>query len=118
MNRPDLPPPASLASENNTFHEPWQAQAFAMTIALHQKGLFSWKEWATCLSAQLGELGAAEDGSDYYRRWLSALEKLLSDKGVAAGSEIDALAASWQRAAHATPHGKPILLENDPHSVG
>ena len=26
----------------------------------------------------------------------------------------DHLAAAWQRAAHATPHGKPILLENDP----
>ncbi|TIR98823.1 MAG: nitrile hydratase accessory protein, partial [Mesorhizobium sp.] len=22
--------------------------------------------------------------------------------------------AAWERAAHATPHGKPILLENDP----
>ena len=24
------------------------------------------------------------------------------------------MAAAWERAAHATPHGKPILLENDP----
>jgi hypothetical protein len=33
---------------------------------------------------------------------------------VAGASEVDNLAAAWQRAAHATPHGKPILLENDP----
>ena len=28
--------------------------------------------------------------------------------------DVDAVAAAWERAAHATPHGKPILLENDP----
>ena len=60
---------------------------------------------------------AASDGSDYYEHWLAALEKLLAAKGVAATSEVDTLAAAWERAAHATPHGKPILLENDPGQV-
>src|SRR5579862_8977484 len=27
------------------FREPWEAQAFAMTLALYRKGLFSWPEW-------------------------------------------------------------------------
>ena len=44
----------------------------------------------------------------------AALEKLLAAKGVAAPPDVDRLAEAWQRAAHATPHGKPILLENDP----
>ncbi|TGP23242.1 MULTISPECIES: nitrile hydratase accessory protein [unclassified Mesorhizobium] len=96
------------------FAEPWQAEAFAMTVALHGKGLFSWSEWAEALSAEVKKPGAAADGHDYYERWLAALEKLLSRKGVARKGDVDELAAAWERAAHATPHGKPILLENDP----
>ncbi|TIT19942.1 MAG: nitrile hydratase accessory protein [Mesorhizobium sp.] len=96
------------------FAEPWQAEAFAMTVALHDKGLFSWSEWADALSAEVKKPGAASDGHDYYEHWLAALENLLSAKGVAGKGDVDALAAAWERAAHATPHGKPILLENDP----
>ena len=66
------------------------------------------------LSAEVKKPEAAADGHDYYDRWLAALEKLLVAKGVAQTPEVDALAAAWERAAHATPHGKPILLENDP----
>ena len=100
--------------DSPVFDEPWQAQAFALVVALHEKGLFSWGEWAGALSAEVKEPDAAPDGHDYYERWLAALEKLLAVKGVAAGADVDALAAAWQRAAHATPHGKAILLENDP----
>lgn len=96
------------------FAEPWQAEAFAMTVALHDKGLFSWTEWAKALSAQVKKPGAAPDGHDYYEHWLAALENVLASKGVAATADVDAMAARWERAALATPHGKPILLENDP----
>jgi nitrile hydratase accessory protein len=96
------------------FAEPWQAQAFALTVALHDKGMFSWDEWAQALSAAVRKADAAPDGRDYYERWLAALEGLLAAKGIAASPDIDALAAAWRRAAHATPHGKPVLLENDP----
>jgi len=98
------------------FAEPWQAQAFAMTVSLHTAGLFSWSEWAEALSFEVKRPDAAADGHDYYERWLAALEKLLAAKGAASPADVDALAAAWQRAAHATPHGKPILLENDPHA--
>jgi nitrile hydratase accessory protein len=90
------------------FAEPWQAQAFAMTLALHQRGLFTWPEWAAALGAAI----ARED--DYYTAWLAALEGLLAERGVAAATEVDSLAAAWSRAAAATPHGMPIVLENDP----
>ncbi|QKC79882.1 nitrile hydratase accessory protein [Mesorhizobium loti] len=100
------------------FAEPWQAEAFAMTVALHDKGLFSWGEWADALSAEVKKPGAAADGHDYYEHWLAALEALLASKGLAAKPDVDAMAQAWERAAHATPHGKPILLENDPHITG
>ncbi|MDX8444995.1 nitrile hydratase accessory protein [Mesorhizobium captivum] len=100
--------------DSPVFAEPWQAEAFAMTVALHDKGLFSWSEWAEALSAEVKKPDAANDGHDYYEHWLAALEKLLSRKEIAGKGEVDELAAAWERAAHATPHGKPILLENDP----
>lgn len=112
MSRPEGEVPAVF--EDPVFAEPWQAEAFAMTVALHDKGLFSWSEWADALSAEVKKPDAASDGHDYYEHWLAALEKLLSRKGIAGKGEVDALAAAWGRAAHATPHGKPILLENDP----
>ena len=89
-----------------------------MTVALNERGLFSWAEWAAALSAEVKQPDAAADGSDYYDCWLRALEKLLAAKGVAASGDVDRLAEAWQRAAHATPHGKPILLENDPEHFG
>ncbi len=105
-----MPPGA----EEQVFAEPWQAQAFAMTVALHDHGLFSWSEWAEALSREVKQPGVRADGQDYYDCWLRALEALVAAKGVAGQTEVDALAEAWQRAAHATPHGKPILLENDP----
>jgi len=96
------------------FDEPWQAEAFAIVVALHERGVFTWTEWAEMLSQEVKQPGAAADGSDYYQCWLRALERLLAARDIAATSEIDRLAAAWQRAAHATPHGRPILLENDP----
>jgi nitrile hydratase accessory protein len=105
---------AAADADAPVFAEPWQAEAFAMVVALNERGLFSWNEWADALSAEVKSSDAAPDGSDYYERWLRALEKLLAAKGVAGVGEVDALAAAWKRAAHATLHGKPILLENDP----
>lgn len=96
------------------FAAPWQAEAFAMAVALNEKGLFTWTEWAEFLSAELKKPGTAEDGSDYYDCWLRALEALMAKKGIAAPVDVDRVTASWHRAAHATPHGQPILLENDP----
>jgi len=109
---PGLP----VDSDGPVFAEPWQAQAFAMVVALHERGLFSWDEWAHTLSAELKAPDAAADGSDYYDCWLKALERMLAAKGVAEAPEIDDLTEAWHRAARATPHGRPILLANDPQA--
>jgi len=96
------------------FPEPWAADAFAITVHLHEKGLFAWGEWAGRLSAELHKPGRAPDGSDYFDCWVAAISSLLVAKGIADADAILALQKSWQRAAEATPHGKPIALENDP----
>nr|WP_244577888.1 nitrile hydratase accessory protein [Hoeflea halophila] len=106
--------PVGSGPDAPVFAEPWQAQAFALAVALHQRGVFTWSEWAAELSRQVARPNAAQDGSDYYQHWLAAIEALLSQKGVTGSEMIDAVSHAWQRAAHATPHGQPILLENDP----
>jgi nitrile hydratase accessory protein len=99
------------------FEAPWQAKAFAMTLVLYGRGLFTWSEWASTLAAEITRAqttGDPDDGSTYYQHWLAAIERLVVDKGVATSDHLVARRAAWDRAAHATPHGQPILLENDP----
>lgn len=113
---PSQPAPLREAGEDGAvFDAPWQAQAFALTVHLHERGLFEWGEWVEHFSAIL-KAEQLEDSSndDYYRCWLKALEALLASKGLADGSTIEAVTNAWHRAARATPHGQPILLENDP----
>ena len=82
-----------------------------MTVALNARGLFTWTEWATALAEEIRRAqgaGDPDDGSTYYRHWLAA------DKGLTSAAALEARRAAWDRAAHATPHGTPIRLENDP----
>jgi nitrile hydratase accessory protein len=100
-------------SEGPVFEEPWQAQAFAMTLALHERGHFTWPEWAQYLSRAIRSAQAQGDpdtGETYYRHWLAALEQLLLDKGLAEPLALAALRQAWRVAAEATPHGLPIVL--------
>lgn len=106
----DAVPSIPRDNRGPVFSEPWQAQAFAMTVALYDAGRFTWPEWAELLSAQLREAGTAQDGEDYYHHWLSALEQMSSAKGLTTDAELSQRKAAWDRAAHATPHGEPIVL--------
>ncbi len=95
------------------FAEPWQAQAFAMTLALYERGLFTWPEWADALSAEIKVAQAAGDpdrGDTYYHHWLAALERMVTMKGAATRPDLNAMRDAWDRAAKATPHGEPIEL--------
>jgi nitrile hydratase accessory protein len=97
------------------FPEPWNAEVFALTVQLHRNDLFSWSQWAEALSFELNKSGRCQLGSDYFDCWCDALCNLLVDRGILDTAQIAQMQASWKRAAEATPHGKPILLENDPH---
>ena len=95
-----------------TFREPWQAQAFALTLELHAAGHFTWQEWSRYLGTAIRSDGTpGESGDDdYYRHWLSALERLLADKGLVSDAEHRRRQHEWDRAARNTPHGRPITL--------
>jgi nitrile hydratase accessory protein len=95
------------------FREPWEAQAFAMALALHERGLFSWTEWAAALADQIKRAQAAGDpdtGETYYRHWLATLEYLVAVKGVATTETLHRYRDAWDHAADRTPHGMPIEL--------
>ena len=95
------------------FREPWEAQAFAMTLALHERGLFTWPEWADALAAHIRAAqatGDADTGDTYYHHWLAALEALVATKGASSASELAHWREAWDHAAERTPHGQPIVL--------
>jgi nitrile hydratase accessory protein len=121
---PDLSalPTLPRDEEGPVFRAPWEAQAFGMTLALYERGLFTWKEWADRLAVEIA--GARErdvdldrqgrsidDGTRYYEFWLTALEKLVDDKKLVLDVELAIRRDEWAQAAAETPHGKPVELK-------
>lgn len=91
-------------AEGPVFREPWEAQAFALAVRLHEQGLFTWPQWAAALADQIKHAqgrGDPDTGETYYRHWLAALEALLADRHVVEPATLDArataIAAAQQR---------------------
>lgn len=126
MSRPDprFDPAAARAAaaavpgvpqdeQGPVFREPWEAQAFAIALALNRRGLFTWNEWASTLGEEIRRAQSAGDpdtGETYYRHWLATLERLVAEKGVANRATLERYRDAWDRAADRTPHGMPIEL--------
>ena len=109
----DAVPAIPRDAEGPVFRAPWEAQAFAMTVMLHERGHFTWKEWAARLADEIAAAksrGEEDDGHRYYHFWLAALEKLVADKRLILTDELLERKDAWDRAARSTPHGKPIEL--------
>jgi nitrile hydratase accessory protein len=109
----DPMPAIPRGPEGPVFREPWEAQAFAMAVTLHERGHFTWKEWSERLAGEIGrarQRGQPDDGSQYYLYWLATLEKIVAEKGIVSADELSRRKAEWDEAARATPHGRPIEL--------
>ena len=106
LSSPTLPPLETPVFPAATFAEPWEAQAFALVVSLHEGGLFAWSEWGDALAE---EIARAPD-APYYESWLTALEALLARKNIASAAHQAATQTAWAQAAAATPHGSPIDL--------
>ena len=123
MPAPALPgqplPNLPRDGDGPVFAEPWQAQAFALTLNLYEAGHFTWSEWAQTLSAEIEAAKARGDpdlGDTYYHHWLAALERLVAEKGLTQSRELVDRKAAWKRAFLHTPHGQPVVL--GPHASG
>ena len=105
---------ALLRGDGPAFREPWEAHAFALAVKLHERGLFTWREWADALAEQIAaakQRGDPDRGDTYYLHWLAALESLVAAKGAATVPELQRTAQAWDHAADRTPHGQPIELK-------
>jgi nitrile hydratase accessory protein len=100
------------------FAEPWQAQAFAITVSLAKRGCFTWSEWTATLAAEIArarDAGGPSNGEGYYRRWLAALETLVAAKGLVGAEELARRKDEWEHAVAHTEFGKPIELHRHDH---
>lgn len=96
-------------NEEPVFREPWEAQAFALTVALHERGAFSWPEWSAALAEEIERAGDA----GYYHSWLRALERLVAERQLTDAATLERYRHAWEHAAERTPHGTPIELADE-----
>jgi nitrile hydratase accessory protein len=102
-----------MSVEERVFREPWEAEAFAIAVELHERGLFSWPEWAEALASEIQaaqERGDPDTGETYYHHWLAALERLVVAKQATSAATLARYRQAWKHAADRTPHGTPIEL--------
>lgn len=99
-------------SEGPVFREPWEATAFALVLRLHEAGHFTWAEWTEALSAEIRAAQGAQRpaGDTYYLSWLTALERLTTQKGLTDAATLFERKEAWHHAYLATPHGQPVEL--------
>lgn len=121
MSAPDTPASrealSSIASiprdvDGPVFPTPWAARAFAIAVALNERGVFTWSEWSETLGPKVA-VSTQENAADpeaYWKAWLAALEDILSRKEVTTNSDLLDLKEAWREAAERTPHGQPIEL--------
>ena len=113
MNRPET---GLLRDETGAvFAEPWEATALALATRLQEAGHFSAEEWAETLGDEIAAAQASgdpDDGTTYYRHVLAALERLVTEKGIAAADALAARKAAWQEAYAQTPHGEAVRLKS------
>ena len=112
---PSLRPPTD--ERGAVFNAPWEAQAFALTLALYERGAFTWPEWAAELAQAIRDAhlhGDPDTGATYYQHWLTALERITAAKGLVTATVLSERRTDWAEAARRTPHGTPIVLPTPP----
>jgi nitrile hydratase accessory protein len=112
----DAVPTIPHDTQGPVFREPWEAQAFALALALHDRGLFTWTEWAATLGEEIKKAQAGGDpntGATYYHHWMTVLERMVAEKGVTTPQALTRYYQAWDRAADRTPHGTPIELRSE-----
>lgn len=91
---PDQPPAqvgaeAMLAIPRDSlgpvFRERWEGLAFALALALADRGTFDWAEWAELFGQEIKDARGDDDrGAHYYGYWVAALEQIVAQKGLSA----------------------------------
>ena len=74
-------------SEGPVFREPWEAQAFAMALTLHARGLFTWPEWSAALAAEIAKEAVASG---------KTIRQLVVEKGIFSSEDLDMILDPWE----------------------
>lgn len=82
------------ANGEMVFAEPWESRAFGLALALSTEGHYEWAAFRQSLIRSIAQWESAHDTADpewsYYERWLEALERMLTERGLVAPEEITA----------------------------
>lgn len=87
------------------FAEPWNARAFALVLALSERGLFTLKDFQAELIDRIGtheKLGCIRTDEEYYTHWVEALTALLRRRGLLSAEAVSAMEANLLAVAAAT----------------
>ena len=116
MNQLDNPiGPLRYRDGQPVFQEQWHAQVIAVVELLLAEGRITPSVWSETLGAELDKRsrdGEPDSDATYYGAFLSALESILDQYGIALRSEVDNRESDWRHAYLSTPHGKPVALKD------
>jgi nitrile hydratase accessory protein len=70
------------------FEAPWEARAFGVAVALHEKGVFEWRVFSEALTTEIATAEQAGEASSYYERWVRALRQVTTEGELLRGEEI------------------------------
>lgn len=105
--------PISNAPEAPAFSEPWQAQAFALAVALQDAGVIDRAQWTKAFSEAIAAAeasGGVIDAERYHRLWVETLEALSVAQAGLSPRRIGETQEAWAQAYRRTPHGQPVEL--------
>jgi nitrile hydratase accessory protein len=95
----DAAPP--MANGEVVFEAPWQGRVFGMARSLCESGLYDWDEFRGRLIAEIATFESDADEYHYFDHFLSALTRLLDEKGLCLGIEVNHRSEVFA----ARPHG-------------
>ena len=93
------------------FQDPWEGIAFALAVALCERGHYAWADFQARLIAHIAAAGRQEPTvrPTYYECWLAGLKSLLTDRGIVSRKKLTAR-ASWLARMAAPRDGRMWLV--------
>jgi nitrile hydratase accessory protein len=101
IDGPAAPP---RANGELVFTAPWESRLFGMTMALIERGAFSWSDFQPELVAAIRAWEAKAASSEpysYYERWQEALERVAARTAICSTADLESRAEAFA----ARPHG-------------
>jgi nitrile hydratase accessory protein len=87
----DMDEQTALPRQNGelVFAAPWEARAFGIAVALNEGGVYPWRDFSHQLAMEIAAAERQGVPSNYYERWLAAIEKLALAKGLITPVELE-----------------------------